>query len=216
MWLGFNTAGYDLARGIDILVDSLKTSTDALAARHAQTAKDYAAYETGVADGSIKRIGEYEEGIGWIWEQSEHYDYDLETIAEVLATMNKAHVVALYHHWERVILRWAKIQKPKKKGNVNHEDLCGAIEAAGFKVHPRMAAIRDLNNALKHNSAKYGPDLLVSWPELFDDDFDPGGGQNVNWHDAISITVVQMDEIVEALRSSGPPTYLPKPVDWID
>ena len=214
MWLGFNIAGYDLQRGIDILVDSLKTSADALAERHAKVTREYAAYEAGVADGTIKRIGEYEEGVGWVWEQSDHYEYDLSMIFEVLDTMKKAHVLALYHHWERVISRWAKIKKAK--GNVNHEDLCAAVSGAGFPVHPRMAAIRHLNNVLKHNSAKSGPALLESWPELFEADFQPGGGAYFDWHKSVSVNILQMDEIVEALRQSGPPKYLPKPIDWRD
>lgn len=216
MWLGFNIAGYDLERGIDILVDSLTTSTDALSERYEKVTSEYAAYEAGVADGTIERIGEYEEGVGWIWEQSEHYEYDLSMIHEVLDTVTKAHVLALYHHWERVIARWAKIKKPKNKGNVNHEDLCRAVSVAGFPIHPLMAAIRDLNNVLKHNSAKSGPALHSAWPELFDHDFQPGGGEYFDWHKAISINRIQMDEIVEALRLTGPPKYLPKPIDWVD
>jgi hypothetical protein len=119
--------------------------------------------------------------------------------------------VAAYHLWERIVRSWTKA--PAK---ADHEMLVKLVEAKGITVHFRMAAIRDLNNALKHNSEKYGPALLVSWPELFSARFREGirhrlakisgdpTASKVNWHEAITINSDQMDELMDAVRASGP------------
>lgn len=212
-WIGFHAIGHDLDRGLTILSDSLNTATDALTERRAQIVQDYADYEAGVSAGSVERIGEWDEDAGWIWEQSQFYEFDLTTVDETIASMRKAHVIALYHHWERVISRWALRQMLANgvtpDGNLTHGDFKKAVVAGGYDVHPRLDAVRALNNCLKHNSDDFGPKLMKRWPELFPADYK--GGKGSDWFEDITITEEQMTEIVEALRTSGPPAWLPKP-----
>lgn len=94
----------------------------------------------------------------------------------------------------------------------DHAELRRGVEKKGINPHARLDAVRDLNNALKHNSRKYGADLLRSWPELIPEGFTlPGGYEGgtgwVDWFAVILINDAQMREIIAALRASGPEAF---------
>lgn len=208
-WIGFNTFGYDLERGIDILQDSLKIALDALEQKRRDTEQEYENYEAGVAAGTIEREGEWEDGVR-LWEKSQFYDLDIEMIAETVEAVRKAHVVALYHHWERTISRWARLENliPADVAKPNHGHLRNALLGAGIVPHHRLNAIRDLNNALKHNSDEFGAKLLKSWSKLLPPNFQ--GGPGADWYQAITLTDADVRLIAEALKRSGPSAFLQK------
>lgn len=208
-WIGFNTFGYDLERGIDVLQDSLKTALNALEEKRRETDKEYDDYEAGVAAGTIEPEGEWEDGVR-IWEKSQFYDLDMEMIAETVEAVRKAHVMGLYHHWERTIARWARredlisaaVAKP------NHGHLRTALLGAGIVPHQRLDAIRDLNNALKHNSNDFGAKLMKSWPELLPPKLQ--GSPSTDWYQIITVTDADVRQIADALKQSGPSAFLQK------
>lgn len=204
-----NWHGMDFERGLQILRISLDAASSALEASRIETQQRWDDYEQAVANGA--RPDEVWEDEVKVWDQSFAFEDELRMIHETGDIMRKAHVIAVYHLWERIVAAWTKAT-----GRPNHKKLVGLLRTKGIVVHPRMAAIRDLNNALKHNSDKYGPALLESWPELFTDRFretiearlekiraDPSSSR-VDWHEAITITPGRMDDIMEAVRQSGP------------
>jgi len=214
----FNFYGYDFEHGIMILMDSLLAATDALKAKRVKTAEDWAAYEAGVKEGSVKEVEERDDETGQlIWNQSQFYEHDLSLIDENMDVLRKTHVIAAYHLWERTIRLWTKID-----GNENFAKLAEAGVAAGLTIDPRMEAVSNLNNTLKHNSVKAGPKLLEVWPELFPDGYavmlkrrlyratklaEEGMGAGpapIDWFAAVTITPAQMDDIFAAIRASGP------------
>lgn len=207
--LNINWQGIDFERGLDILQDSLDAATSALESNRQSIQQKWDEYEDAVANGA--HPNEVWEDDYKVWDQSLAYESDIRMIYETRDIMVKAHVIAVYHLWERIVRAWTKAP-----AGADHKKLVKLVEAKGITVHPRMDTVRNLNNALKHNSEKYGPALLASWPELFRARFrkdigvrlakiraDPAASK-VNWHEEITITADQMNEIMDAVRASGP------------
>lgn len=207
--LNINWHGADFERGMAILRDSLDAVTAALEANRTDTQKRWDDYEQAVENGAPRE--EVWEDEVKVWDRSFAYQEDILMIVETGDMMRKIHVIALYHLWERIAGAWTKASS-----KADHKKLVRLVEAKGIAVHPRMDAIRDLNNALKHNSETYGPALLKSWPELFTPRFrdtieerrkkisaNPSASR-IDWHEAISISPGRMDEIFDAVRQSGP------------
>lgn len=201
----FNFFGYDYEHGIMILSDSLLAATEALQAKSDATAAEWKKYEAEVAEGLIKPIEERDDETGeLIWHQGQFYAHDLELIDEGVQALRKAHVTALYHHWERVIGRWTNAP-PKSE----HKKLVALLEAKGIKPPTRFNDVYNLNNVLKHDSDKGGPDLLRGWPEIFRnarrlEARQQDGDKRIPWSDSIVITKERMDEVFSAMRGSGP------------
>lgn len=207
--LNINWQGVDFERGLDVLRDSLVAATGALEANRIAIQQAWDEYEDAVANGAPP--DEVWEDELKVWDQTFAYENDIQMIDETLDMMRKAHVIALYHLWERIVRSWTRAPQGDR-----HDDLVRRVEAKGIAVDFRLTAVRDLNNALKHNSEIYGPRLLTSWPEVFTDKFrsriedrlaklriDPTAAP-IDWHDAITVTEDRMDEILEAVRMSGP------------
>lgn len=207
--LSINWHGIDHERGLAVLRESLDAATGALESNRITIQKEWDKYEDAVANGAAPDVI-WEDDVK-VWDQSFAFEDQLHMIDETLDIMRKAHVIAVYHLWERIVRSWTKAPS-----GASHNKLVKLVEAKGVKVHPRMSAIRDLNNALKHNSEKYGPAVLDSWPELFSERFRSGIGERlervradpdaskVDWHDVITIRPDQMAEILEAMHASGP------------
>jgi hypothetical protein len=207
--LSINWQALDFERGLAVLRSSLDAATGALEANREAIQKDWDGYEDALNNG-VPADEIWEDDVK-VWDQGHAHENDIRLILETREIMLKAHAIAAYHLWERIVRSWTKA--PAK---ADHEMLVKLVEAKGITVHFRMAAIRDLNNALKHNSEKYGPALLVSWPELFSARFREGirhrlakisgdpTASKVNWHEAITINSDQMDELMDAVRASGP------------
>lgn len=219
--INFNVFGHDFERGLMILRDSLTAAIGALDEKRKEISGEYEVYETAVAAGA-ERTGQWDEEAGWIWEQSQFFDYDLELIEETKSSLRKTHAVSIYHLWERVIRHWTNTH-----GHENHDRLVEKARAAGLAVHDRMKVISRLNNALKHNSQYFGPLLLAEWPELFPADFAEtrqqriakaaedhaegrGNGEvHTDWFEVVNISDKHMDEIFSIVRESGPRANTP-------
>jgi hypothetical protein len=196
--LSINLQGYDYGRSLMTLSDTLTATERVIAEKRAGIEANLAAYNAGGVF-----IGEREDGVT-IWEQSDAYEFELELLDESLIVLRKSYVILLYHSWERMVGRWAKLG-PKP----NHKELVEGMEKKGIKKHPRLDALRDLNNALKHNSKTFGAGLLTSWPEVLPAGFslpenyrDPA--VRPNWFEIITVTPDIIDEVVATLKASGP------------
>jgi len=201
----FNFYGYDYEHGIMILSDSLLAATDALTAKHKATGEEWAKYEADVAAGLIEEKAEYDNETGtMVWNQSQFYEHDLELLVEGVQALRKAHVIALYHLWERINCQWADAP-----ANYKHHDLVALVKAKGIEPTDRFTDVYNLNNVLKHNSDRSGPKLLEGWPEIFCNveklrARQVAGGKRILWSNSIVITSEQMDEVFSAMRRSGP------------
>lgn len=207
--LNINWHGMDFERGLRILRVSLDAASAALESNRVETKQRWDDYERAVENGAPPEVV-WEDDVK-VWDRSMAFEDEVMMIHETGDTMRKAHVIAAYHLWERVVSAWTRAP-----ARADHNKLVSLLAAKGVTAHPRMAAIRDLSNALKHNSESYGPDLVKSWPELFSEPFratidtrlekirnDPSAAR-VDWYEIISISPDRMDEIMEAIRQSGP------------
>jgi hypothetical protein len=218
----FNAYGHDFERGLMILRDSLTAALGALDLQGEKIVAESAAYEKAVADGQ-PRSGEWnEESETWEWEQSQFFEYDIELIEETKSAIRKTHATAIYHLWERVIRHWVDAH-----GRETHDMLAEKLAEKGLVVHDRMKTISHLNNALKHNSQRFGPLLLEAWPEVFPDNYaemlerrrdqaaewkERGHGDGEfwpDWFDDITLTDADVDMIFLAVRESGPRANTP-------
>lgn len=205
----FNFYGYDYEHGIMVLSDSLLAATDALAAKYKSTEEEWSKYESDVANGVIEAKEERDDETGAIiWNQSQFYEHDLQLIDEGVQSLRKAHVIALYHLWERIICQWCDAPAKYK-----HDDLVELVKGKGIEPPDRFTDVYHLNNVLKHNSERAGPKLLACWPEMFwnaeklkarieKDD------KRILWSNTIVITKDRMDEVFSAMRRSGPVTHV--------
>lgn len=201
----FNFHGYDYEHGIMILSDSLLAATEALNAKSEAISADWRKYEADVANGLIEEIQERDEDTGQLlWTQSQFYEHDLDLISEGIQALRKAHVTALYHHWERIICRWTDVRT-----KLDHKRMVARLEAKGITPAARLNDIYNLNNVLKHDSETSGPALLLGWPEMYWNAdtlrkrYDKGD-KRIRWSDSVAIGSGHMDEIFAAMRSSGP------------
>jgi hypothetical protein len=196
--LSFNAIGYDYGRTLMTLSDTLTAAEQGIAGKRAAAELDLATYNAG---GEF--IGEREEGFT-LWEQSDVYEFDIELLDESLVALRKSYVILFYHSWERMVGRWAKVAS-----RASHDELVAGMEKQGIKKHARLDAVRDLNNALKHNSKAFGKALLKSWPEVLPPGYTlPADYDNPairpDWFEIITITPDIIQEVVETLRASGP------------
>ena len=205
----FNFYGYDYEHGIDVLRDSLLEATEALNAKEKSTQKTWEEYEDKVASGEIAEIAEYDDETGsLIYNQSQVYEHDVEVVREAIQAVRKAHVISLYHLWERIVRQWTGTRQ-----NARHEKLVNRVRAKGIEPPERFEHIYRLNNVLKHNSEDSGPKLLVAWPELFWNSaklktcVDNGGAQ-ICWESNIILSDKTMEEVVTVMKASGPLTHI--------
>lgn len=205
----FNFYGYDYEHGIDVLTDSLLAATEALNAKEKATEKTWEEYEEKVASGEIAEIAEYDDETGTlIYNQSQVYEHDVKVVGEAIQAVRKAHVIALYHLWERIVRQWTDTRQ-----NARHDKLVNRVRAKGIEPPERFEHIYRLNNVLKHNSEDSGPKLLAAWPELFwnaeklQARVDKGDAQ-IRWESTIILSGKTMEEVVTVMKASGPLTHI--------
>lgn len=205
----FNFYGYDFERGIDVLNDSLVAATEALAAKEKATRKEWDEYEERVASGDIAEKSEYDDETGaLLYNQSQLYDHDVQLIGEALQAIRKAHVIALYHLWERIVREWTGAPQ-----NARHDNLIDRVRDKGIEPPERLEHIYRLNNVLKHNSEDSGPKLLASWPEilLWQDKLRARvaeGETRICWESKVILSEGAMEEIITVMKASGPLAHI--------
>lgn len=186
----FDARGYVFQSGIDTLLAAYSSAARALTEDIAKIDAESAAYEEGG-----EWIGEREDGYV-LWEQSQIFEMQRDMALEALADLRKAFSLAAYHHWERSARKWTGDHSS------SHDDLAMKVSKIEIAIHPRLSAIRDLANTLKHNSLKFGPALVSSWPAVLPSGFTkPGYG---DWYGSVTLNEDHITEVFNIVAASGP------------
>jgi len=193
----WNLQGYVFQEGVTVLIAAYHAASEALREEWERAKEEAQAYQDGVDRGEIEWIGERDEDGSILWDQEQVHDLEIESKVEGMAALRKAFALSIYHHWERGARKWT--------GNdVNdHDKLVRAVEAIGIPISPRLKAVKDLANLLKHDNDKRGDDLLESWPQVFRPGFKKGENRT-DWYGAINLTDAQLTEVFNIVAKSGP------------
>lgn len=196
MKFNFDLRGYVFLSGIDVLRQSFASAREALVRDIHRSRKAIAEHEEALARGE-PWVGERDDEGNIIWDQAQVLDLDVEIAEDAAAALRKAFAISLYHHWERSALIWTG------RTNENHDKLCLLVTAQGIPIDPKLGAVRDLVNLLKHSNEKWGTALQSSWSSMFRSSFRLGQVRT-DWYDAVQITDQHMMEIFEIITASGP------------
>jgi len=191
----WNFQGYVYQEGISVLNAAYHAAADALQEEWERAREEARAYQEGVASGAREWIGEMEDG-HVLWDQEQVLEMEIESKREGQSALRKAFALSIYHHWERGARNWT--------GNHDrdHNKLVKAVKAMGIKVSPRLVAVKDLANLLKHDNDRRGADLLESWPEVLPD---ANRGKNrTDWYGAVRLSDQHLTEALNIIAASGP------------
>jgi hypothetical protein len=194
--LPINMSGYAFQDGVQTLQASFLSARDALAGEVARAKDEAVAYQQEV-DREGEWIGECDEDGRILWDQADVLNMRIDTTNEALIALRKAFAIAVYHHWERSALRWLD------KKREDHDKLAIAVQALGYPIHPKLAAVRDLVNTLKHDSGRWGCALIKSWSDLFEQGYLPRAGWNA-WYEAVRLSDEHVLEAISVVSASGP------------
>lgn len=132
-------------------------------------------------------------------DQGEYLHYRVESAKAAIQTLRKAFALVLYHSWERGARIWT--QSP----NGNHAKLAAKVKNLGVTLHPVIDDLYILTNALKHDSDKWGVELLSRQNgAFFPNGFQYSPGQD--WYGSIEISDAMMSTLISATSASGPVT----------
>ena len=121
---------------------------------------------------------------------------EIESKREGQAALRKAFALSIYHHWERGARNWTR------NDDRDHNKLVEAVRAMGIEVSPRLVAVKDLANLLKHDNDRRGADLLKSWPEILPK---VNRGRNrKDWYGAVRLSDKHLTEALDIIAASGP------------
>lgn len=193
----FNLQGYVFQQGVQVLLSAYETAADALTEALNRAHDDKAAYLAEAAIDDTAWIGERDEEGHVIWDQEQVHDMEIEAKAEALEAVKKAFVISVYHHWERSARIWTG------NDHRDHARLVKSVERLGYPISPRLHALRDLANLLKHDNDKRGADLFKSWPAVL-----PSVHQNperrTNWYEAVRLKNQDLTDVFNIVAASGP------------
>ena len=195
--LKWNLQGYIFQEGVTVLTAAYHAAADALNEEWGRAKEEALAYQEGVENGTVEWIGERDDEGYVLWDQEQIHEMEVESKVEGLAALRKAFALSIYHHWERGARIWTG------NDDKDHKKLVKAVEAKGIKVHPRLEAVKDLANLLKHDNDKRGADLLKSWPQVLPSGFKKGANRT-DWYGAVKLTNSHLDEAFNIVAASGP------------
>lgn len=196
--LNFNLVGFSFQRSITILTTSFTAAGDGLAGSIAAARAAAAAHREHVRQGG-PWVGEVDDDGVVVWDQADLLDYEVTVAEEAAMELRKAYMIALYHHWERSVRLWTGSSGLRK-----HEELAEATRAKGYPVHPKLEAVRDLVNTLKHENDRWGLPLIKSWPEVFPPNFRPRSAGKTYWFEVIELSDALVHEAFTIVSASGP------------
>lgn len=192
----FNVHGFVFQQGVQILGEAYHTASDALSSEWERAQDEARAYINGVEAGEIEWIGERDEDGFIIWDREQENEYQIEAKRDALQALRKAFVIAIYHHWERSARSWSNDDKR------DHAKLVKSVQKMGYPLHPRLEAVRDLANLLKHDNSSRGEQLRASWPEVIRPRSAKLG--RPSWYDMVLLTDAHLSEAFNIIAASGP------------
>ncbi len=195
--LPFDLQGYAFQGGLDVLRASFQCAARALAGVAEQTKNEAIGYQNAVDRGG-EWIGEQDEDGNVLWDQASVLEMRVEAAEEALMVLRKAFVIALYHYWERSVRLWTD-----SADDANHCKLVSRALGKRLPIDPRLGAIQDLVNMLKHNNDRWGKKLLQSWSDVFRPGFQALPGKT-NWYEATYLMERHVLEAFDIVAASGP------------
>lgn len=193
--LKWNYQGYVYQEGVSLLIAAYDTAANALQQEWERTKDEASVYQDGVASGEREWIGERDDE-HVLWDQQQVYDIEIESKLAAQSALRKAFALSIYHHWERGARVWTGDDVRE------HKKLVKAVEAKGVPVSPRLEAIKDLANLLKHDNDDRGADLLKSWPDVLPSVAKWGG--RIDWYESVALTDYHLTEAFNIIAASGP------------
>lgn len=165
----------------------------AVAAMEAGQVRANEAYDSYLASGEDDR--EYDDD--GILTHSTEVSLEFANREAVLATqaVRQAFAMSIFHYWERSARGWTGWDRPGFPG------LKERVEGQGIRVDEGLALLNNLNNLLKHDSAKYGERVFEIRPDLFMLRRRPTGR---NWQSSVALANRDIEEFLDAIARSGP------------
>jgi len=195
--LNFNMQGYVYQEGVRVLMSAYAAAADALHEEWMRAQEEAQAYLEDVASGEREWIGERDEDGYVIWDQEQVHEMEIESKREAQSALRKAFILSLYHHWERSARTWTGDDRR------DHNKLASSVEALGYPISPRLGAVRDLANLLKHDNDKRGAEVMVTWPAVLATGV-PKLGRRTDWYEAVRLTDDHVAEAFNIVAASGP------------
>lgn len=165
----------------------------AVAAMEAEQVGAQEAYDSYVASGQDDR--EYD-GDGVLTHSTE-VSLEFASREAVLATqaVRQAFATSTFHYWERSARAWTGCDRP------NFPVLKESVEGQGIRVDERLELLNNLNNLLKHDSARSGGKVFEVRPNLFIGSRRP---TSRNWQASVVLANRDIEEFLDAIARSGP------------
>ncbi len=189
--------GYVFQDGLNVLRTGFQCAAKALAGIAEQTKNEAIDYQDAVERGG-EWIGEQDEDGYVLWDHASVLEMRVEAAEEALMALRKTSIIALYHHWERLVRLWTN-----SADKADHCKLVSRAQTKRIPIDPKLVAIRDLANTLKHASDQSGNKLLQSRSDVFGPGFQAFPGRT-NWYKAVSLTNCHVLEAFDIVSASGP------------
>lgn len=166
-------------------------------------------YQERLERGEVEWVGERDEDGHLLWSQEQLNDAAVDECAQSIPTLNKGFIPVLYHHWERGARLLIAVHRPPRnpEGNAwkyirEHSELAALLVQLGVTVDPKLDTLVILNNALKHNNARYGRLLLQMAPHMFWRSYDPDDPSS-DLYTSIGISRDHIKEFIAVVGRSG-------------
>lgn len=197
--MNFDPRGAFFHSGLDTIQDGYRAAIRGIQQEIDRKKGALYDYNRHVADGG-EPTDERDEDGRLIWSQEELLEATINVAENALMSLRKAYAVAIYHYWERSALQWTG------RTNEKHDKLAKLVEKIGYGIDPRLHALRDLANLLKHANDRWGAQLHGSWSGLFPSNFvlPTEGGWRADWYDQVTLTEENFTKIIAIVRASGP------------
>jgi hypothetical protein len=159
--------------------------------------KKWNEFEVSVAAGMAQFVEEDEEG-NVIVDWGDQAGEALSEIDAVQRIYREAFLIALYHFWERELL------KRMKQSRYSDEQAFAFLKSKGLSPdEPNLKALRLATNVAKHSKGPSADQLHMLRPELFDTK-EMAKWKHKPGHEYLRISDNVLDAFFEAVRKSGP------------
>ncbi|WP_295217319.1 hypothetical protein [uncultured Brevundimonas sp.] len=198
--LHFDWFGYSFQTGLGVLRSSMLAARDALSANVEIAQEEAVGYQERVRAGVEEAQIDYDDAGYVILDHQDILNWNVQVAEDAEMALRKAFVLAVYHHWERSARKWTESAHGK------HDALEKLTLTKGYPIDPKLGAVRDLVNLLKHANSVWAKRLMSSWPAVFYPDVQPL--PLLDWYEAVNLTDPIVDEIFEIISKSGPVSTL--------
>lgn len=154
------------------------------------------AHDRQVAAGADPQIDRDENGCV-IYDHRDILIYQTTTAEEAKDALNKAIVIAMFHHWERSAREWTGL------ANGKFTTLWDQVLTHGYPLDPRLDDLQLVVNLLKHANMKHGIELVARRPQWFRRAFAPSNPR-IEWYEEVRLGDKDVDELFGIVAASGP------------